>query len=94
MGKWYVVEIFDHKEDPKHMNNVVTQVVDSCPIVTLKPFMSSRSSNLQTSRPFEYINEVKLLWTEERGNLEYTFRTSEKGRYGSWRSVGTQNGIF
>lgn len=80
MGKWYVVEILEHRADPQKLGLQTTYsyIVDSCPIVKLKPL--------------EY--GLKLLWSEEAGNLEYIFRIQDiSKRSGVWQSIATQNGI-
>lgn len=77
MGKWYVVEVLQHREDPmKPVSG--TYIVDMCPIVMLKPF--------------EY-SSLKLLWSEEAGNVEYFFRIPDiTRRKGFWRTITEQNG--
>ncbi|XP_076635874.1 uncharacterized protein LOC143348962 isoform X1 [Colletes latitarsis] len=79
MGKWYVVEVLEHKIDPlKPVSG--SYIVDSCPIVKL--------------RALEY-SSLKLLWTEEAGNLEYTFRIPDISRKpGVWISSSQQNGTL
>jgi hypothetical protein len=78
MGKWYVVEILEHRVDPtKPVSS--SYIVDSCPIVRLK-------SQLEHAA-------LKLLWSEESGNVEYTFRIPDiSRRKGLWRTMATQNG--
>lgn len=77
MGKWYVVEVLEHMKDPtKPVSN--SYVIDSCPIVKL--------------RPFEHAS-LRLLWSEESGNVEYTFRIPDiSRRKGVWRTMLSQNG--
>lgn len=77
MGKWYVVEVLEHKPDPMKMSSK-SYVVDTCPIVKLRP--TSDSANL------------KLYWSEEAGSLEYNFRMTDFNRKGYWRVMGGQNG--
>jgi len=77
MGKWYVVEILEHRLAQKLISN--SYVVNSCPIVNLRSPSDPAS--------------LKLLWTEEAGSLEYIFRIPDIGRRkGYWRSIGVQNG--
>lgn len=79
MGKWYVVEVLEHKVDPQKPISG-SYIVDSCPIVKL--------------RALEY-SSLRLLWTEEAGNLEYTFRIPDISRKpGVWISSSQQNGKF
>ncbi|XP_014471892.1 PREDICTED: uncharacterized protein LOC106742983 [Dinoponera quadriceps] len=79
MGKWYVVEILEHRADLTKPGGS-SYVVDSCPIVKLKSLDHS---------------SLKLLWTEEAGNLEYNFRIPEiSKRSGLWQSTSLQNGTL
>lgn len=79
MGKWYVVEVLEHIVDPQKPISG-SYVVESCPIVRL--------------RELEF-SSLRLLWTEEAGNLEYTFRIPDKSRKpGFWISTGQQNGTL
>lgn len=79
MGKWYVVEILEHRADPlKPLSS--SYIVDSCPIVKLRPLDHAA---------------LRLLWTEEAGNLEYTFRIPDIARKrGLWRTMTLQNGTL
>ncbi|TGZ53410.1 uncharacterized protein [Temnothorax longispinosus] len=79
MGKWYVVEVLEHRMDPtKPMSS--SYVVDSCPIVKLRPIDHA---------------SLRLLWTEESGNVEYTFRIPDvHRRKGLWRTMTSQNGTL
>lgn len=79
MGKWYVVEVLEHKVDPlKSVSG--SYVLDSCPILKL--------------RALEY-SSLRLLWTEEAGNLEFTFRIPDISRKpGFWISTSLQNGTL
>jgi len=77
MGKWYVVEVLEHRMDP---TKPVTSsyVVDSCPIVKMRPLEHAA---------------LRLLWSEESGNVEYTFRIPDIARRkGLWRTMTSQNG--
>lgn len=78
MGKWYVVEILEHRVDPtKPVSN--SYIVDSCPIVKLKPLLEHAA--------------LRMLWNEESGNVEYTFRIPDMSRRkGVWRTMTSQNG--
>lgn len=77
MNKWYVVEVLEHRSDPTKGASR-SYVVDSCPIVKL--------------RPLDYTS-LKLLWNEEAGNLEYTFRIPDIARRkGFWQTMSAQNG--
>ncbi|KAL6428986.1 hypothetical protein ACFW04_008064 [Cataglyphis niger] len=79
LGKWYVVEILEHRPDSKKPNND-RYVVDTCPIVNLKPFDHGN---------------LKLFWNEEAGNLEYTFRIPNiVERKGFWHTMFAQNGTL
>ncbi|KYQ49298.1 hypothetical protein ALC60_11639 [Trachymyrmex zeteki] len=79
MGKWYVVEVLQHKIDPTKPV-MTSNVVDSCPIVKLKPFEHS---------------SLKLWWSEESGDLEYTFRIPNiSTKKGLWRNMYLQNGTL
>ncbi|KAF7402694.1 hypothetical protein HZH66_004961 [Vespula vulgaris] len=80
MGKWYVVEILEHKNDPIRPMTGKRVLLDSCPTVHL--------------RSHEY-SSLTLLWTEAAGNLEYTFRISDITRKpGFWMSTSMQNGTL
>lgn len=77
MGKWYVVEVLEHRLDPMKPASS-SYIVDSCPIVKLKPLDHAA---------------LKLLWSEESGNVEYTFRIPDiSRRKGLWRATTSQNG--
>lgn len=79
MGKWYVVEVLEHRPDPMKLS-IGSYVVDTCPIVKLKGLDNAF---------------LKLLWNEEAGNLEYTFRIPDiVKRKGYWRTIGNQNGTL
>ncbi|EFN73795.1 hypothetical protein EAG_06437 [Camponotus floridanus] len=79
MGKWYVVEVLEHRPDLTKKTSP-TYVVDSCPIVKLKPLE---------------FTSLKLLWNEEAGNLEYTFRIPDIAkRKGYWQTMSPQNGTL
>lgn len=78
MGKWYVVEVLEHRPDPRKLARE-SYVVDTCPIVKLKSL--------------DYAS-LKLLWNEEAGSLEYIFRIPDiTKRKGFWRTTG-QNGTL
>lgn len=77
MGKWYVVEVLQHREDPLKPQSG-THVVDMCPVVMMKSFDYST---------------LKLVWSEEAGSVEYTFRIPDiTKRKGFWRATNPQNG--
>lgn len=79
MGKWYVVEVLDHMKDPTKPASG-SYVVDSCPIVKLRPLEHAA---------------LRLLWSEEIGNVEYTFRIPDiSRRKGVWRTMLSQNGTL
>lgn len=82
MGKWYVVEVLEHKVDPlKPLSG--SYVVNSCPIVKLRAIENSS----------KFFSSLRLLWSEEMGNLEYTFRIPDITRKpGFWISNSHQNG--
>ena len=82
MGKWYVVEVLEHKVDPlKPAGGSI--IVDSCPIVNLRGVENSS----------KFFSSLKLLWTEHAGNLEYSFRIPDISRKpGFWISTSLQNG--
>ncbi|XP_026673227.1 uncharacterized protein LOC108629587 isoform X2 [Ceratina calcarata] len=84
MGKWYVVEVLEHKVDPlKPVSGMY--VVDSCPIVMLRAVENSS----------KFFSSLRLLWTEEAGNLEYNFRIPDIYRKpGYWLSNSIQNGTL
>lgn len=77
MSKWYVVEVLEHRMDP--MKPVSSSyIVDSCPVVNLRPLNH---------------DALRLLWTEESGNVEYTFRIPDISRKkGLWQTMASQNG--
>ncbi|KAL0107864.1 hypothetical protein PUN28_014852 [Cardiocondyla obscurior] len=79
MGKWYVVEVLEHRLDlTKSVSG--SYVVDSCPIVKLRPLDNAA---------------LRLLWTEESGNVEYFFRIPDVSRKkGVWRTMVSQNGTL
>ncbi|XP_029039117.1 uncharacterized protein LOC114874200 [Osmia bicornis bicornis] len=84
MGKWYVVEVLEHKVDPlKPLSG--SYVVNSCPIVKLRAIENAA----------KFFSSLRLLWSEEMGNLEYTFRIPDITRKpGFWISDSQQNGTL
>ncbi|XP_032675858.1 uncharacterized protein LOC116846304 [Odontomachus brunneus] len=80
MGKWYVVEVLEHRTDLVKSPVSSSYIVDSCPIVKLMPLEH---------------NSLKLLWSEEAGNLEYNFRIPDiVKKSGLWRTINLQNGTL
>ncbi|KYN08544.1 hypothetical protein ALC62_00528 [Cyphomyrmex costatus] len=80
MGKWYVVEVLQHRIDPTKPMMTNSIVVDSCPIVKLRPYEHSA---------------LKLWWSEEKGDVEYTFRIPDiNTKKGFWRTMNLQNGTL
>ncbi|XP_076763081.1 uncharacterized protein LOC143430613 [Xylocopa sonorina] len=81
MGKWYVVEVLEHKVDPSKPATG-SYVIDSCPIVKMRA-------------PENFLSSLRLLWTEDAGNLEYSFRIPDVTRKpGFWISASMQNGTL
>lgn len=59
-------------------NKLDLRSLGSCPTINLR---------------FTDSGGIKLLWIENRGDLDYTFRIEDINRNpGIWRSVGLQNG--
>lgn len=84
MGKWYVVEVLEHKVDSSKPV-VGSYVVDSCPIVNL----------MEAEKSAKFLSSLKLLWVEEAGSVEYTFRIPDITRKpGFWISSSFQNGTL
>ncbi|KAF7997700.1 hypothetical protein HCN44_008873 [Aphidius gifuensis] len=81
MGKWYIIEVLQQKfKTPDLQNELVIRLLDSCPTVNLR---------------FTDNGGIKLLWTESKGDLDYTFQIEDIIRSpGIWRSVGLQNGTL
>lgn len=89
MGKWYVVEVIEHKVDSRIQPSIDLttgtpltrhQVVDVCPLVNLRL--------LKTDGP----TRISLLWDERYGNLEYVFWLSKIRGNGIWNCDVIQNG--
>ncbi|XP_044580157.1 uncharacterized protein LOC123262132 [Cotesia glomerata] len=76
MGKWYVVEILEHKPIPDQEIGS-RLVLDKCPIIRLR---------------FDERGYIRLLWSEEKGQIEYTFSLPNSKINGVWNSVVKQNG--
>ncbi|XP_057331653.1 uncharacterized protein LOC130671638 [Microplitis mediator] len=76
MGKWYVVEILEHKPIPEQEIGSKL-VIDRCPIIRLR---------------FDERGLIRLLWSEEKGQLEYTFSLPNSKISGVWNSAAKQNG--
>lgn len=81
MGKWYVIEILEHSSKPTEPTTATTRwVLDKCPIIRL------RSTDM---------GNLRLLWTEDSGDLDYTFKVENYRRKpGIWRSIALQNGNY
>ncbi|XP_034945521.1 uncharacterized protein [Chelonus insularis] len=80
IGKWYVVEVLEHKKSSVDISDIgMSVIINICPIVYIQ---------------FDEKGFLRLLWTEEYGNLEYTFRipVSDYKSDGFWVSVYPQNG--
>ncbi|XP_073971575.1 uncharacterized protein isoform X2 [Rhodnius prolixus] len=76
LGRWYAVEMVQHRDDTKHPKGKV--VVDACPLLHL-----TRTDT----------NQIKLLWDEKAGKLEYNFHIQDLiNQPGYWLSYGAQNG--
>lgn len=78
MGKWYVVEILEHKPIPDQEIGS-RLVLDKCPIIKLR---------------FDERGYIRLLWSEEKGQIEYTFSLPNSKINGVWNSVVKQNGTI
>lgn len=93
MGKWYVVEVIEHRTELRQGGaaagssggTFATSMVkiDACPIVKL------RSVEKRDGPP-----RFTLLWEENAGTLEYTFWVSSRGGPGVWNSDVIQNGKY
>ncbi|XP_043288054.1 uncharacterized protein [Venturia canescens] len=80
MGKWYVVEVLDHRTEPARGMSATRVTVDSCPVIKLR----SDDRGL-----------LRLLWKEEAGDVEYMFRVSDPVHGpGFWHSASQQNGTL
>ncbi|XP_066581361.1 uncharacterized protein [Prorops nasuta] len=78
MGKWYVVQVLEHRLNPLKPATKQYVVIDSCPTVMLRFYDGTT---------------LKLLWKEDAGTLEYTFRIPDVSRRpGMWFSMPIQNG--
>ncbi|XP_058797167.1 uncharacterized protein LOC131667634 [Phymastichus coffea] len=92
MGKWYVVEVIEHKADTRTPPTADTNsggqlatrfhVVDVCPVVNLRL--------LDTQGP----PRISLLWEERLGNLEYVFWLGKTRGNGIWNCDVIQNGTL
>ncbi|XP_063993524.1 uncharacterized protein LOC135171113 isoform X2 [Diachasmimorpha longicaudata] len=87
IGKWYVIEILDHRPSPTQSSptSMRPKILDTCPIVRIR-----------LDRRRDSTSEVlKVLWTEEKGNIEYTFGVIDlRNSPGFWTSISPQNGTL
>lgn len=75
-GYWYAVETIGHREEDRSSENY--QEITLCPLMFL--------SQLDNS------TDIRLLWEEPMGKIEYRFRVVDQKDPGFWMSLGQQNG--
>jgi hypothetical protein len=91
MGKWYVIEVIEHRnvewqgsyreQDFMSSSRIV---INTCPVVTLR--------SIDTRLMPEELHRISLLWEENAGIIEYTFWVSKNQGPGIWNSDIIQNG--
>ena len=88
MGKWYVVEVIEHKFEGRPTMSTQSDLIlstqklilDACPIVNINPLGHSNPPR------------IRLLWEEDSGDLEYFFWVLKTRGPGIWNSDIQQNG--
>ncbi|VVC36448.1 Calycin [Cinara cedri] len=82
-GRWYVIEIFHHKlinnQNCSPYPREIPLELICCPYIEL----SVNKHNL---------SDLKLLWVDEKGEIEYRFKINDMNSPGTWISSGAQNG--
>ncbi|XP_015114230.1 uncharacterized protein LOC107039228 [Diachasma alloeum] len=87
IGKWYVIEILDHRPSPTQSSLTLIRpmVLETCPIVRIR----------REHRRDSMGEVLKVLWTEEKGTIEYTFIVTDlRNSPGFWTSISLQNGTL
>ncbi|XP_046745863.1 uncharacterized protein LOC124411052 [Diprion similis] len=84
-GQWYAVEVVKHKFEnvgPMHSGRVS---VKTCPVINLRLTGSDDGWSHRS---------LRLLWTEDAGNLDYSFYVPSDIEPGQWKSKDQQNGTL
>ncbi|VVC36446.1 Calycin [Cinara cedri] len=83
-GRWYVIETIHHKLINDQRRSLYPRVT----LLELLwcPYIDLSYANKHT------LEDLKLLWEEEKGNIEYRFKINDMDSPGTWISSGAQNG--
>ncbi|KAK3907641.1 MMS19 nucleotide excision repair protein-like protein [Frankliniella fusca] len=76
-GYWYAVETIGHREEDRIPGEGYKEI-SLCPLMFLSPLDNS--------------TDLRLLWEEPLGKIEYRFRVVDPNDRGFWMSLGQQNG--
>ncbi|XP_015518094.1 uncharacterized protein LOC107223040 [Neodiprion lecontei] len=84
-GQWYAVEVVKHKFEKFGPMTSGRVFVKTCPVINLR-FTGSGDGWTHRS--------LRLLWTEDAGNLDYSFYVPSNVKPGKWKSKDKQNGTL
>ncbi|XP_026278208.2 uncharacterized protein LOC113206363 isoform X2 [Frankliniella occidentalis] len=76
-GYWYAVETIGHREEDRIPGEGYKEI-SLCPLMFLAQLDNS--------------TDLRLLWEEPLGKIEYRFRVVDENDRGFWMSLGQQNG--
>uniref|UniRef100_A0A1B6LU15 Lipocalin/cytosolic fatty-acid binding domain-containing protein n=1 Tax=Graphocephala atropunctata TaxID=36148 RepID=A0A1B6LU15_9HEMI len=81
MGLWNVIEVIEHSDRYNDRRNYLRAVSrsDSCPVVHFAT---------------DDDREVRMLWNDEEGYIQYSFRMTNINNPGFWMSLGYQSGTM
>ncbi|XP_046669022.1 uncharacterized protein LOC124359925 isoform X2 [Homalodisca vitripennis] len=81
MGLWNVIEVIEHSDRYMDRRNYLRTLTksDSCPVVHFAT---------------DDDREVRMLWHDEDGYIQYTFRLTNMNNPGFWMSLGYQSGTM
>lgn len=76
-GYWYAVETIGHRDEDRQTQSY--QEISLCPVMFL-------------SQIYNASDQLRLLWEEPLGKIEYRFGLVDQNDPGFWISMGSQNG--
>uniref|UniRef100_A0A1B6GM67 Lipocalin/cytosolic fatty-acid binding domain-containing protein n=1 Tax=Cuerna arida TaxID=1464854 RepID=A0A1B6GM67_9HEMI len=81
MGLWNVIEVIEHSDRYMDRRNYLRTITksDSCPVVHFAT---------------DDDREVRMLWNDDDGHIQYTFTLTNLNNPGFWMSQGYQSGTM